>query len=108
MPWWIASVIANAAIIATEHLNRHADGSWLSVLPQTLPLIIIAQWCLFYSFNSAPHWLIAWMVFSVGNSIMRVAAVSLFSTDAVGSWPLVCLAVGIMLSASLVLKTGLR
>ena len=109
MPWWIMSVVANVAIIATEYMNRTAPAGagWGPTLLKTAPLILLAQFCLFRAFNGAPHWFTAWAVFTVGNSIMRVGAVSL-SDDSVGNWPLATLAVGIMVSGAFVLKTALK
>lgn len=104
--WVLASLVSNVAIIATEYLNRHAEGGWLSVLPQTLPLIIVAQFCLFKAFNGANHWLWAWAVFTVGNSIMRVAAVH-FTGSHVESWPVVLAGIAAMMGGAAVLKMGL-
>lgn len=108
LPWWLASLISNAVIIATEYLNRHAIGGWGTVLPKTIPLIIIAQFCLFKAFNGAPHWMWAWAVFTVGNGFMRVGAVSMFGEDGIGSWPRVIVGVTGMAACALFMKTGLR
>jgi hypothetical protein len=106
--WWVASsILSNVCIIATEYYNRAAVGGWETALPKTAPLILIAQFCLFYSFNTAPHWLVAWMVFTVGNSIMRVGAVRFFFAGEVASWVTVCLGAATMLVGALVLKRGL-
>ena len=107
MTWWVASLISNLAIICTEYLNRTATGGWVTVLPQTAPLIIVAQFCLFRAFNGAPHWMLAWAVFTVGNSIMRVAAVGLFG-DKVSNWPLASFAIGIMMGGAFLMKTALK
>ncbi len=107
MQWWVASLISNVAIILTEYLNRHATGGWTSVLPQTAPLIILAQFCLFRAFNDAPHWFTAWAVFTVGNSIMRVSAVGLFG-EKVGNWPLAAASIAIMMGGAFILKTALK
>lgn len=107
-PWWAASLISNLAIIMTEYLNRHHVGSWMTVLPQTLPLIVVAQFCLFRAFNGAPHWMIAWAVFTIGNSAMRVSAVSFMDGHSVASWWSVIGGVAIMVGGALLMKTGLR
>lgn len=106
LPWYLASLIANVAIIATEYLNRNATGGWTSVLPQTAPLIIVAQWCLFLAFNGAPHWLMAWAVFTIGNSLMRVATVGLTAGE-IASYPHVLLGIVIMVGGAFLLKEGL-
>ncbi len=107
MSWWIFCIIANVAIIATEYQNRQAVGSWWSILPQTAPLIVVAQYALFRAFNEAPHWFLAWAVFTVGNSIMRVSAVGLMG-EKVGSWPLAAAAIGIMMGGAFLMKTALK
>ncbi len=107
MAWWVYCIIANVAIIATESLNVRASGSWVSVLPQTAPLILIAQFSLFKSFNEAPHWFLAWAVFTVGNSIMRVTAVGLFG-EKVANWPLAFGAIAIMMGGAFLMKTALK
>jgi hypothetical protein len=106
--WVIFSLLSNLCIVATEYLNRSAKGSWFSVLPYTLPFIIAAQYGLFRSFNGAPSWLVAWVVFTVGNSIARVAGVKFFAFGEVGNWWLVNLGVGVMLTGSFIIKGGLK
>lgn len=109
MPWYIAaSLLSNVCIIWIEHVNRGAVGGWVSALPQTWLPIIMAQWCLFHAFNGAPHWLTAWLVFVIGNSIMRVAAVNLSAGHEVTSWNLVLLGIAVVLGGSLIVKEGLR
>ena len=109
VPWWVvASLASNVAIIATEYLNRHAPGGWTSVLPQTLPLIIAAQFCLFVLFKGAPHWMIAWLVFAVGNSAMRVGAVYFFAGHEVRNWAFVLIGTAVILAGAFTLKAGLR
>lgn len=108
IPWVVASLVSNVAIIFIEYQNRSATGGWLEVLPFTFIPIFVAQWCLFYSFNSAPHWLVAWLVFSIGNSVMRVGAVQVMADHEIQSWPLVLMGVSVMLGGALVLKMGLR
>ncbi len=108
MTWWIASLISNLAIICTEYLNRTSTGNWVSVLPYTFPLIILAQWCLFRSFNGAPNWMMAWMVFTVGNSIMRVAAINVMAGHEIASWPFAITGVSVMIGGAFLLKSGLN
>jgi len=110
IPLWIATaMLANACIIATEFLNRNHSGTWLTVLPTTAPLIIVAQFALFWTWNTAPSWYAAWIVFTVGNSLTRAAAIaSTSSAGEIASWPTVVLGVSIMLTGSAVLKLGIR
>ena len=71
IPWWIASLVANVSIITTEYINR-TQPDLLSALSRTWPLIVVAQACLFFSYNGAPSLLMAWIVFTVGNSVIRL------------------------------------
>lgn len=107
MTWWAASLISNACIMAIEYMNRQAQGGWLEVLPQTAPFIILAQFCLFRAFNDAPHWMVAWLVFALGNNTMRVTLV--YATgQPIASWPLILAGVAGMIASSYVLKQGLH
>ena len=107
LPWWVASIISNIAIIFTEYVNGATEGTWLDALPKTILPIILAQFCLFVSFNGAPHWLAAWAFFTVGNSLMRVGAVYFFG-GSIGSWPHILLGITIMIGGAFLLKEGLR
>ena len=106
--WVIFSLVSNVAIIATEFQNRSARNGWGEVLWTTAPLIFIAQFCLFKAYNGAPHWFSAWMVFTVGNSIMRVGGVGLFTPDEVSSWSRTVAGVCVMLAGAFLVKGGLK
>ena len=71
VPWWVISLISNVAIIATEYINRTSPSIGAAVR-KTWPLILLAQACLFFSYNRAPSLLAAWIVFTIGNSAMRL------------------------------------
>lgn len=105
--WMLASLLANACIIVVEYLNHTATGGWRSVLLMTLPLIVLAQWGLFVTFNSAPTLFYAWAVFTLGNSAMRVAMVACGLGSQVDSWGTVGLGIGTMLAGAMLLKRGL-
>lgn len=109
IPWWAASLIANFCIMGVEYLNHVGGyGSYWQTLLRTGPLIIVAQWGLYRAFSESSHWLTAWAVFTLGNAVMRVVAVSTFTNGQVGSLAQVCVGVAIMIGGSLVLKGGLR
>ena len=106
MTWIFVSLLSNVAIIATEMLNR-SSPTLLAAMPRTLPLIAIAQVCLYYAFHGAPHWLMAWVVFTVGNAVMRIAAIQVWGAGEIGSWPYAIAGICIMLGGAMVVKQGL-
>ncbi len=72
-PWWAASILANVCITAIEYLNRAGGyATFREALWHTLLLIIVAQWALFYTFRDAPTLMLAWWVFAIGSSAMRI------------------------------------
>ena len=72
-PWWVASIIANVVITAIEYLNRTGGyAAFREAIWHTLPLILVAQWALFYTFRDAPSLMMAWWVFAIGSSGMRI------------------------------------
>lgn len=107
LPWWVASLISNVMIIYVEAVNRGCPDTWVQALPRTAIPILIAQWCLWRGFSGAPHWLIAWAFFTVGNAVMRVGAISLIGTDKVNNWGVVLVGIVGMILSSFVMKKGL-
>lgn len=93
MHWILWSLIANAAIIWIEHIYRFQVPSFWQALPMVLPLVFISQWGLFHVFNSPKHWLMAWVVFTLGNTVMRLVVVAhskdVFNLHIVGGTALV-------------------
>jgi hypothetical membrane protein len=103
--WWvIASVMANAAIIAVECLNR-TQPSLGDAMVRTWPLIVLAQVGLYFSWHHAPHMMVAWLVFTVGNSIMRVIATTSVLGEPMKIW-WVLLGIALMFAGSLAIKQG--
>lgn len=106
IPTWVCwSLLANAMITFIEYVNRTGGyASFGAVLPHTGLLILIAQAGLFYAWRDASSMMLAWAVFTVGNSAMRLASV----TFAVGEVPTPRTLVGIclMLLAVWLVKTG--
>ncbi len=107
MPWWVASIMANVAIIWIEYMNRGAANGWLSVLPKTALPILIAQWGLFQAWNGAPHWMTAWLVFYLGSSALRIGSVAA-TTQEIGSWPHIILGIALLAGGSIAVKLGLQ
>lgn len=109
LPWWAWSLISNACIQATEYLNHTTpDGAgWSSVLWKTAPLIVLAQYGLWASFSNANTLFAAWLVFTLGNAVMRVAMVNTLLGGQVSSWPIVMVGIATMIAGSLLVKQGL-
>lgn len=73
--WILYSIIANITIIYIEWSYRTSyHGNFVDGLPYMIVPILVAQFCLFNLFKGAPHYMIAWIVFTVGNSILRVTS----------------------------------
>ena len=108
LPWWLASLMSNVAIIYIEYMNRSTTSGWLSVLSYTFLPICFAQWCLFRGFNGAPHWLIAWTVFALGNTAMRIVAVQTLAGHEVKSWTYTMSGVTVILLGSWLVKLGMK
>jgi len=74
MPWWVASGLANVAIGVIEYVNRTGGyASYIQLLKVTGPFILLANWCLWQSWSGAPSLMTAWVVFSSGNIMIRLA-----------------------------------
>lgn len=71
LPWWAVSLASNVAIIATEYVNRTSPTLW-GAWSRTWPLILVAQAGLWFSYRHAPSLLAAWIVFTCGNSAIRL------------------------------------
>jgi hypothetical protein len=75
MPWYIAAIVANLAIAGVEFVNRRSgslDTGLMETLALTAPLIFIAQIGLYYCWRDAPSMMLAWAVFTVGNTSLRM------------------------------------
>lgn len=108
LPVWVfASLMANASIMAVEYLNRwNLSPSFLGTLRYTLPFIVLGQFGLWYSWRHAPHLLAAWLVFTIGNSAMRLTMVALVQREGFAWWGVV--GVALMIGGALVVKEALH
>ena len=106
----MCSLFANVAIMVSEYLHRSvpAGTAWIEILPKVAPVYIVAQYFLFKTFSGAPHWFTAWMVFTLGNSLMRVIAVQTFAPGEVTNWTSVSLGIVVMTGGAFLLKEGLK
>lgn len=104
-PWWAVLPVANVCIMFVEYFNRRGGESWLRTLPYTIIPIVIAQWALFVGWRGAPKMLMAWIVFTVGNSIARVVVSSVMAGEGF-DWR-TPLGVAVMMFGSFLVKEGL-
>lgn len=105
MSWWAWAFVANAAIMVIEYLNRTAGfATPLHAFRVTLPMILVGQVGLFYCWRDAPQMLQAWMVFTLGNCVLRLASV----TWAVGEVPSFTTLAGValMMAGGALVKAG--
>ena len=73
MNWILASLMANVCIAVVELINRSGNyGSFASTLRYSFIFILIAQFGLYRSWSTAPSMLMAWLVFTVGNNVLRL------------------------------------
>ena len=105
MKLWIAySLFANVILVTTECAYRYVFKSFWESVPIMIIPIILAQFCLFKLFHQAPHWFLAWMVFSVGNMGLRIAfAVTLGGRLVLGTY----LGISLILLGGLLVKMSL-
>lgn len=73
MPWYVTAVAAAFCVIVVEVLNRQGLPL-LSTLPRTVPFIVLAQVCLYWTWRNAPLFLSAWVAFSLSTIILRLLA----------------------------------
>ncbi len=110
MTWVLWSLVANACIMFVEYTNRHTGtGTWLSVLPYTIGPIIVAQFGLYKAFSGAPHLMVAWLAFTLGNSVMRVSMVG-FTGSTTGEhyhWAIMP-GIALMMAGAFIVKESLR
>ena len=99
----IASVlIAAACLTRSEHASRTVEtfGEYIVVV---WPYLLVGQFCLFILFNTAPSVMVAWLMFTLTMSAMRIAN-SYFILDEGLDMRFVCASAVLMLAAALTLK----
>ncbi len=104
-PWWVASIIANFAIASVEYLNR-AGGfpDFGRALLVTSPLILAAQYGLFYSWRDAPSFMLAWAFFTAGNGLLRLVSSQYLVGEGLSTLTLV--GTSIIFAGAYVVKAG--
>jgi hypothetical protein len=107
LPAWILySLMANASIQVVEYVNRAgSDGFWRTLL-LTWPFILVAQWGLYETWRHAPHFLTAWLFFTVGNAVMRLVVSKFFLGENFEWWG--TLGIALMFGGAYVMKSALH
>lgn len=105
IPWWVAGLVANAAIMVVEYLNRTGQYAtfWHALLHTGL-FIVIAQWGLWASWSRAPSLMLAWAMFTAGNSAFRLVSARWFVGEPLSERTLI--GVGLMALALYCMKSG--
>jgi hypothetical protein len=84
--WVFYSLLANLMALILEYLYRtRFYPNYLAGLPVILPIALILQFGLFYSFRFSPSYLSAWLAFFSVNLISR-ALISRFVLEEPMSW----------------------
>lgn len=70
--WILYSILASILVVGTELVyNKQIFSTFWQAIPFIIIPILITQFALFHTFGDAPKWLLAWAVFTYGNSILR-------------------------------------
>jgi hypothetical protein len=107
LPWWVASLLGNLAILRVEFLNRSNPGDLFGTLALSWPWVILGQVCLFYSYSRAPSLLAAWIMFSGANALLRLLVVRLFLNEPLNI-PWALLAVACVMTGAYSVKMATR
>lgn len=102
--WILALMLSNVTIAMIETMNRQAAGNFLQQIWQTGPLILVAQFGLFIGFRDAPTMMMGWAVFTVGNSLVRLANVQFVVGEPLSLMTLV--GVAVMIVGGMLVKVG--
>jgi hypothetical protein len=104
-PWWAASILANVAIAGVEYLNRAGNfDTFGRALLTTGPLILAAQYGLFYSWRDAPSFMLAWAFFTAGNGLIRLVSAQYMVGEGLNTLTLV--GTSIIFAGAYVVKAG--
>jgi len=99
----IASVlIASVCLTKLEYSSRVTD-SFGEYIVEAWPFIAMGQFCLYILFHTAPSVMVAWLMFTLTMSAMRIAN-SYFILDEGLDMRFVCASAVLMLAAALTLK----
>jgi drug/metabolite transporter (DMT)-like permease len=105
--WVLYSLMANACIQFVEYTNRTGTAdTFAGTLWRTWPFILLAQWGLFETWRHAPHFLAAWLVFTLGNSACRLLVSKYVVGETFAWWGLA--GVACMMGGAFIVKEALH
>jgi hypothetical protein len=96
--------MASCVFVGIEYISRTSSVGMPMTLLRVLPLAVSGQIALYYTFQTAPSWLMAWFVFAFGSSALRVAVSHYVAGEPV-SWMTVG-GVLLMITGGFAIKTG--
>lgn len=71
--WVLTSVLANVLIMIIEFHYRTMVFS-PQVFLRLVPLVVLMQLCLWYTWHQASSLMLAWAVFTAGNTVLRLVS----------------------------------
>lgn len=107
LPWWACSILANVCLVGMEYQFRTVGGGFLQLVREAWWIMIPGQYFLYYAYNGAPHWMVAWLVFVTGSAACRVFYVNLFAGHEVMHWSYVAVGMALVLLGGGIVKRGL-
>ena len=69
--WILSSIGANLCIAFLEYTYR-TNEIGPALLVKIAPWIILSQFCLWYTWRAGPGLMLAWVVFFLGNTVLRI------------------------------------
>jgi len=101
--WMFWGIVANLAICFIETVNHtNKAGNWAGTLLWTALPILVCQWALYRLFAGAPTLLVAWIIFTIGNSLFRVLSQSWWMGNPVTPWQIA--GISIMIAGAYLVK----
>ena len=69
--WILSLIMANLCIAVLEYLYR-TNNMGMYLVVRVAPLVILTQFCLWYSWRHGPGLMLAWVTFFLGNAGLRI------------------------------------
>ena len=101
--WILSSITANLCIAVLEYIYRTNSLS-LGLALKLAPLIIFMQMMLWHTWRAGPGLMLAWMVFFLGNTVLRIINVHYMLGEPINghTW----MALGLVVTGAIVMHSG--